>query len=314
MTPGPAASPLAALDVDTLPDGPVTAMLLAFRGWNDAADAASHAVELLRDAGDGREFARLREDAFYDRQQLRPVVHVDDGRIDSVEWPGLTFWQTDSPIGRLVLGIGHEPHFRWQELCDTIGALAETVSAGAVVTFGALLADVPHTRRSPLRATCADRAVMAQLAALGIDGAEYSGPTGIAGVLQGHFDSHDVRSVGLWATVPHYVSFAPNPLASAALLDAAAATLVSPGTDATAFGVDVAELAGDCDMYVERVNEAMADDDDVQAYVRMLEERLDAPSPTTAPASTPLVDGDLPTGDDIADELEAFLRSQEGEA
>jgi predicted ATP-grasp superfamily ATP-dependent carboligase len=313
VTPGPAASPLAALDVDSVPDGPVAAMLLAFRGWNDAADAASHAVELLRDAGDGREFARLREDTFYDRQQLRPIVHVDDGRIASVDWPGMTFWHADSPIGGLVLGVGHEPHFRWRELCDTIGALGDAVSAQTIITFGALLADVPHTRRSPLRATCADRAVMAQLAALGIEGAEYSGPTGIAGVLQGHFDARAARAVGVWATVPHYVSFAPNPLAAAALLDAAAATLVAPGSDASSLGVDTVELARECGTYVERVNEAMADDDDVRAYVRMLEERLDAPSTTPAATTPPLVDGDLPTGDDIADELEAFLRSQEGE-
>ena len=238
--------------------------------------------------------ADIDPEGFYDFQATRPHVSLVDGVTRQLEWPDNAFHHASIPgAGRdAVILIGIEPNLRWRTFTDLIVGLAQDLGVELVVTLGSLLADVPHTRPSPVTATASDPDL---IEALDLEPSRYEGPTGVVGVLHDACNRAGLASVSLWAAVPHYVSLAPSPRAAHALCERLGELLE--------VDIDIAELAEAGQSYSEQVSEAVSSDADTAAYVEELEQRTDA------------LDGveDLPSGDTLAAELTRFLRERESE-
>ncbi|MGH9035831.1 MAG: PAC2 family protein [Acidimicrobiia bacterium] len=268
-------------------------MVAAFEGWNDAADAASGALAWLRGRWRAKRMASIEPEEFFDFQVSRPQVSLIDGVTRQITWPANDVFSAHiEEVGRdVVLLSGVEPNLRWKTFCDTVLDVARGTGCEMVVTLGALLADVPHTRPIRLTGTAADPELIERL---GLSHSRYEGPTGIVGVLHDACRGAGVPSVSLWAPVPHYVASPPNPKATRALIERLAELMGVP--------VGVGDLVEAAAAWEERVNELVASDPDVSAYVRQLEERDD----------DQIDERDLPTGETLAAELERFLRDQRG--
>jgi proteasome assembly chaperone (PAC2) family protein len=263
-------------------------LVAGFEGWNDAASAASEAAGWLTRQFGATKVASMDPEEHFDFQSARPTVELVDGVTRDLTWPANEFFAVPVDARDIVVLRGVEPNLRWPSFCrDVLGVASET-GCEMVVTLGALLADVPHTR--PVRVTGAttDPELMASLH---LQRSRYEGPTGIVGVLHDTARATGVASASLWAPVPHYVSTPPNPLATRALLDRLAQLL------GTSFELgDLDELS---QAWQTRVDEVVSQDDDVRSYVGQLEERYDTEAET-----------DIPSGEGLADEVEQFLRDR----
>ena len=283
---------------DRRPDGlRAPALVCAFKGWNDAADAASTAVTFVGSALSANRFARIDPEEFFDFQNTRPKIRLTEGRTREITWPEVEIYEARVPLAPrdLILLVGSEPSYRWRTFTGLIVDLAEAMGVQLVVTLGALLADVPHTRPVSITGLASDDALVDRL---GLNSATYEGPTGITGVLHGACAEAGVPSASLWATVPHYIAATPNPKASLAL--------VRKLEGLVGVSVDAAELEGSASEYERQVNLAVQSDPDVQAFVERLEQAADDDQPTFDP-------GDVPSGDTIAREFQRFLRQRGGE-
>jgi proteasome assembly chaperone (PAC2) family protein len=266
-------------------------MVAAFEGWNDAADAASGAIAWLRLRWRATRFARVDPEEFYDFQVARPQVSLVDGVTRRISWPANDCFAAHiEEVGRdVVLVSGIEPNLRWRTFCSTVIDVARETGCEMVVTLGALLADVPHTRPIRLTGTAADPDLIERL---GLQHSRYEGPTGIVGVLHDACRQAGIPSVSLWAPVPHYVASPPNPKATKALVQRLAELLDVP--------LGVGDLTEAGMAWEQRVNDLVSGDTDVAAYVRQLEERDD----------DQFDERNLPTGETLAAELEKFLRDE----
>jgi proteasome assembly chaperone (PAC2) family protein len=270
-------------------------LIAAFRGWNDAGDAASFAASHLARVWSAKKCASIDSEDFYDFQAVRPQVHLEDGLTRRITWPENDFWAAElSGLDRdAVVLVGTEPNLRWRAFSQLIVEAAEAYSVDLVLTFGALLADVPHSRPVHISGTAADEKLVERL---NLQRSRYEGPTGIVGVLHESFAKAGIDSASLWAAVPHYLAVNPNPKAALALVSKAAELIGAPA--------DVEELERASTVYEERVTEMVAEDDDVQAYVKLLEQRADERE------AEELNPEELPSGDALAAELEQFLRNR----
>jgi predicted ATP-grasp superfamily ATP-dependent carboligase len=268
-------------------------LVAAFRGWNDGAQGASLAGGYLAKVWQAERFATLDPEGFYDFQATRPHVSLVDGLTRRVEWPENAFYYAHpSSLGRdAVLLLGIEPNLRWRTFTGLVVDLARDLGVELVVTLGALLADVPHTRPSPVTGTATDPELIERL---GLSASRYEGPTGIVGILHDACRGVDLPSVSLWAAVPHYASLAPSPRAALALLSRLGHLL-----DAS---IETGELEEAADAYTQQVSEAVATDEETAAYVEELEQRAD---------QLGVDEEELPSGDSIAAELTRFLRERE---
>ncbi|MCZ7528098.1 MAG: PAC2 family protein [Acidimicrobiia bacterium] len=272
-------------------------LLAAFEGWNDAADAASDALEWLRRRLDTGPLAMIDPEEHVDYQSTRPRVELVDGVVKEIRWPAYELVAARAASRDLVLLTGAEPSYRWRSFCATVLTVVREAGCELVVTLGSLLADVPHTH--PVRITGA--ATEPDLAArTGLEGSRYEGPTGIVGVLHDACRQAGVPSVSLWSPVPHYVASPPNPPATRGLLS---------GLGRLAdLSLDLRELDVLAHAWRASVDEVVADDPQVAAYVRRLEEQADRPPDLTGELGAG--SGELPSGDALAAELERFLRDQ----
>jgi proteasome assembly chaperone (PAC2) family protein len=276
------------------PDGlRAPALICAFKGWNDAADSASSALSFVGTALNATRFATIDPEEFYDFQSVRPRVKLVDNHARAIEWPAVELYEARVPRAPrdLVLVVGTEPSMRWRTFTKVIIDLAEALGTQLVVTMGALLADVPHTRPVSVTGLASDQGLVARL---GLTRSSYEGPTGIVGVLHAACQDAGLPSASLWAAVPHYIAAAPNPKAALALVRKLEG-LVGVAVDAT----DLEDAAGD---YDRQVNAAVQSDPDVQAFVEQLEQAAGTEESDSA--------GPLPSGDTIARELQRFLRQR----
>lgn len=283
---------------DYRPDGlRAPALICAFKGWNDAADAASTALQFVGSALSARRFATIDPEDFYDFQATRPRVTLVDGDTREIVWPAVELFEARVPRAPrdLILLVGSEPSFHWRTFTTVIVELAEAIGTQLVVTLGALLADVPHTKPVSVTGLASDAGLVARL---GLTRSSYEGPTGIVGILHAACQQAGLPSASLWAAVPHYIAATPNPKAALALVRKLEG-LVGVAIDAS--GLESA--AGD---YERQVNLAVQSDPDVQAFV----ERLEAASSETE-ADEP--SEPLPSGETIARELQRFLRQRGGD-
>lgn len=279
-------------DVFELPELRDPVLIAAFEGWNDAADAASDAVEYLEGIWNATPLAELDSEDYYDYQVNRPTVRQVDGVTREILWPS-TRLSVCSPPGSsrdVVLLHGVEPNMRWRGFCDDLLEFVEALGVSTVVILGALLADTPHTRPVPVTGSAHSLEAAKKF---NLEQSRYEGPTGITGVLQDECVKAGVPSVSFWAAVPHYVSQPPNPKATVALLQRVEEVLD--------IEVPLGDLPNEAEEWEKTVTEMTEDDEEVTEYVRTLEERGDAELDISEAMNK--IDGDA-----LAAEFERYLR------
>ena len=262
-------------------------VIAAFEGWNDAGDAASTAARYLAERWEAELVAEIDPEEFMDFSVTRPQVHLDDDGHREIVWPTTEVLVAPIPgaDGHAVFVLGQEPQLRWRTYCSEIVGLAEELGAGTLITFGALLAEVPHTRPTSVVGTAYD---VDSVGGVELRPSSYEGPTGIVGVLHDAARAAGLRTGSLWATVPSYVPGAPSPKAALALIERATAML---GTWVTTTDLEIASAS-----YERQVSELVDADEETITYVAQLEERHD---------NEPR---ELPDAESIAEEVERFLR------
>src|ERR671928_178114 len=193
-------------------------LISAFRGWNDGGQGASLAAGYLAKTWSAERFAEIEPEGFFDFQATRPHVSLVEGRTRRIDWPDNAFYHASVPDADrdAVLLLGIEPNLRWRTFTGLVTELARDLGVELVITLGSLLADVPHTRASPVTGGATDSELIEQL---GLQRSRYEGPTGIVGVLHDACNKAGIQSASLWAAVPHYVSLTPSPRAAAALCE-----------------------------------------------------------------------------------------------
>jgi proteasome assembly chaperone (PAC2) family protein len=270
-------------------------LVAAFRGWNDAGDAATFAVTHMGRVWSASRVASIDPEEFYDFQVSRPQVKLVEGSTRQITWPQNEFWAAhmNGAEHDVIFLVGTEPNTRWRTFTNLVLDVARRHRVKTAIMLGALLADVPHSRPVQVTGTAADPEKVAEL---GLQRSRYEGPTGIVGVLHDGFAKAGIDSASLWAAVPHYLAVTPNPKAALALVNKASGLI-----GATA---DVSNLERATVAYEQQVAEIVAQDEDVQAYVRLLEERTDEEPSEIDPSK-------LPSADALAAEVERFLKEKD---
>lgn len=282
------------LQWDFRPDGlRAPAMICAFKGWNDAADAASAALTFVGSQLGAQRFATLDPEEFYDFQQTRPNIQLTDSKARELIWPEVEIYEVRVPRAPrdLILVAGQEPALRWRTFTASVVDLAEALGAQLVVTLGALLADTAHTRPVPITGFASDATLIERLS---LQESSYEGPTGIVGVLHASCAAAGLPSASLWAAVPHYVAAMPNPKGALAL--------VRKLEQLVGVTIDAAELEDASVEYERQVSRAVEMDPDIKQFVERLEQS-DAQSEELDPTR-------LPSGDALARDFQRFLRQR----
>lgn len=285
------------LTIEAMPDLRQPIMLCSFAGWNDAGETATGAVAHLARVLDARRFAQIEPEEYYVFTEVRPTITLIDGEQRRLDWPANEFLYAYGAGNRpdLVLLQGIEPQLAWHDYTDAVLRVARLVRARIVILLGALLADVPYTRPVRFTGMATHPRLLPRWEQLGARRSRYEGPTGIVGVLSDRLRRAGMPLASLWANVPHYINASPNPRTLAALvrqLD----TLLD-------LGLDLSDLEARGEQFDRQVDEAIAQNPEVRAYIRQLEQAGDGDE-EPEPAS------DLPTPEAILAELEEFLREQ----
>ena len=270
-------------------------MVCAFKGWNDAGEAASAAVSYIRQSFESDDVASIDPEEFYDFTAVRPTVRLTEGLTRDIDWPAASISAAEVPgaDGDLVMLQATEPSLRWRRYTENLIATARELGVRMVITLGALLADVPHSRPVAVTGLASDQSLVERL---GFQRTTYEGPTGIVGVLHHSCARAGLPSASLWASVPHYVAAAPNPKVALALVRA------FEGIAGVA--VDAGDLESAAEDYDRQVSAAVASDPEVKAFVERLESAMDE-----VQADTP-DEEDLPSADTIARDFQRFLRQR----
>lgn len=274
-------------------------MVIAFTGWNDAGDAASTAVTTLIETSGATPLAEIDPEIFTDFATVRPHIRLDDEQRRTIVWPTVGAWSASMPGGDVIFVLGPEPALRWQLFSAHVTALALKFGCRMVISLGALLADVPHTRPVHVIGTASDDDLIDRF---DLDRSRYEGPTGIVGVLQDALTTAGLPCASLWAAVPGYASQVPSPKAAVALIERATQMI---GTPAPTGG-----LAAEIDEYDARIEALISDDDDLVIHIEHLESLVDDMDDDDDD-SGPI---DLSESADLLGEVEQFLREHDGDA
>jgi PAC2 family len=274
-------------------------LVVVLEGWVDAGLGADGAVSALL-AGDPTELvATFDGEALLDQRARRPVAHISNGVNEGLTWPVIQLRAgADRAGAEMCYLVGPEPDFRWASFVSAVLTLVSELDVRMVVGLGAFPAPAPHTR--PVRLAATAPAGSADLVArVGVVQGELDVPSGVWGALEIALGDAGVPTVGLWARVPHYVAGMAFPAASAALLDG-----LSMVAD---LALDSSSLHTAADTSLRQVDELIAKSTEHTAMVRQLERSVDAAE------GNPLDVGQMPTGDELADELERYLRGERGD-
>ncbi|MEK6278533.1 MAG: PAC2 family protein [Actinomycetota bacterium] len=267
-------------------------LVCAFRGWNDAAGAASTALGTVAGSLDAELVASVDPEEFFDFQASRPMISLTEGQTRHIEWPANNLVAAQAPSAErdLLLLDGTEPNLRWRTFSDAIADAAERCGVEMVITLGALLAEVSHTLPVPITGLASDEQLVEELE---LTRSNYEGPTGIVGVLHDSCRHRGMSSASLWAAVPHYVAAVPNPKAALALLRRLEAL--------TGIAVDASELEEETSSYEEQVTRAVEANPEIEELVQRIEEQQ----------SEQFAEGeDLPSADTLARDFQRFLRQR----
>lgn len=273
-------------------------IVAAFTGWNDAADAASTALRTMIETSGATALAEIDPEPFTDFATTRPHVALDEQRNRSIIWPTVGVWGASLPGTDVVLVMGPEPALRWRTFCDQITGIAQRFDAPMGFTLGALLADVPHTRRTQIIGTGTDTDLIERF---DLERSRYEGPTGIVAVLHDAWSRCGLPTASLWAAVPGYAAQLPSPRAAVALLDRLCTMMGTPAPT-TAITNQIAD-------YDAQVDALISDDDDLVTYVRRLESMVDEMSGDDTGSTTSPIDDTDP--ESLAAEVEQFLRDHD---
>jgi proteasome assembly chaperone (PAC2) family protein len=267
-------------------------MVCAFRGWNDAAAAASTALGAVATALDAELVASVDPEDYFDFQSTRPTISMDEGQTRRIEWPENNLYAVQIPSADrdLVLLDGTEPNLRWRTFSETIATVADTLGVEMVITLGALIAEVSHTLPVPITGLASSAELVEELE---LERSNYEGPTGIVGVVHDLCRQNGIDSASLWAAVPHYVAAVPNPKAALALLRRLEGL--------TGIAVEASELEEETVDYEEQIGRAVAANPEIEELVTRIEAE-----------QSDLIDedGELPSADTLAQEFQRFLRQR----
>jgi proteasome assembly chaperone (PAC2) family protein len=238
-------------------------MVAAFEGWNDGGSASSNAVRRLLKAFEAERFARLDPEEFYVFSENRPTVKLVEGHTRRVDWQTNDFYHARLPgtSQDVILFLGVEPNLRWRTYCANLVSVAQHQNVKTMVTLGAYLADVLYTLPVQVTGFASDPAIEEKFS---LRRSNYEGPTGIVGALTDYCRQHDLNTLSLWAAVPYYISI-PNPKAVHSLLNKLRAIY--------GLELDLSSLEKDADNFDNEINDVVAKDPNVAAYVRELKKR-----------------------------------------
>ncbi|MCU1399639.1 MAG: hypothetical protein JWN62_2748 [Acidimicrobiales bacterium] len=292
-------------------------VVAAFTGWNDAGDSASGGVRHLIEDWGAAAMAEIDPEEFTDFATIRPHVRLSTGLTRNIVWPTVGLWSASTPGADVILVLGPEPAMRWRCFSEQVIGVAKHYNASLVLTLGALLADVPHSRPVQLIGTASDQTMIDRY---DLQRSRYEGPTGIVGILHDACTKADLPSAALWAAVPAYASQVPSPKATLALVERLGSII---GTT-----MPTLRLQAQVEDYESRVSSVVADDDDLSGYVRRLESMSDAGIEDFSLDDDDEIDDEDDEDDDVVggelevelpehvdgpafiDEVERFLRDQ----
>lgn len=272
-------------------------LIVAFEGWNDAAESASGAVKFICEQIKADVVASVDPEDYYDFQFSRPTVSYDADGSRVLDWPGTDMCIpspeaiTENPgISKLSVLVGTEPARRWKSFATEIMEMVEDRDIEAVLFLGAMLADVPHTRPITVMSTSQNDIARQEL---DLERSQYEGPVGILSVLGIELEKAGIPAVALWASVPHYVHNTPSPKATLSLLIEVERLL----------GVqfDHGKLGEEAFAWERGIDEIAEADDEMASYINQLEKTRDE------------VESPAATGESLAKEFEKFLRAENKE-
>jgi proteasome assembly chaperone (PAC2) family protein len=270
-------------------------LICSLEGWIDAGGAANTAINTMLDAIDTEILATFDTEYFIDQRARRPMARIIDGVTTELTWPEIQLrYGKDRDGADLIFLVGPEPDFHWSDFVDIVTDAAGRFDIRIVVGLGAFPAPAPHTRPTRVIGTASAQSAHL-LASIGTVGGEIEVPAGITSALELGFAEVNIDMVTLWARVPHYVASLPYPEAAAALIDGLAGT--------TGLSLDSTELRRSADEARQQVEEMMGGSPDHNQMIEQLEQAVDSE------ILTPL-GGEIPSGDELAAELEKFLRGE----
>jgi len=280
------------------------ALIVAFDGWTDAGAGGTGAAEHLLERYPGQRIGRFDPDALFDYRDRRPELEIDRGRLRHVRWPELTVRHLAPSSGPdLILLTGPEPDLGWRALAEDLTTLADMLGVRRYVGLGSVPGPIPHTRPVQLVCTSNDEALLERL---GAPHEQMVVPASAQVALEAELGAHGLTTLGMWIRIPHYVA-GPYPEASRALLERLSAHL---GT-----AVDLNGLDEDIEENRKRLDVAAGSSDEVREHVAQLERLYDAqaigeggPLGIDGAGGTPISDAEVPSGDELAAEIERFLR------
>lgn len=270
-------------------------LVCTFRGWNDAAAAASTALAAVAESLDAELIAEIDPEDYFDFQATRPTITLTEGQTRHIEWPQNNLFAVRVPTADrdLVLLDGTEPNLRWRTFSETVATAADALGVEMVITMGALIAEVSHTLPVPITGLASDEELVEKLE---LQRANYEGPTGIVGVVHDCCQQMGMSSASLWAAVPHYVSAVPNPKAALALLRRLEGL--------TGIAVEASDLEEETANYEEQISRAVAANPEIEKLVERIEaEQVELQGDEGA---------ELPSADTIAREFQRFLQQRGG--
>jgi proteasome assembly chaperone (PAC2) family protein len=289
-------------------------VIAAFTGWNDAADAASVAVQNLVQGWGASALADIDPEYFTDFATTRPHVRLSDGRSRKIVWPTIGLWHARSAGTDVILLLGPEPSLRWRLFTEQVMSVLDKYDAKLFLTLGALLADVPHSRDVQIIGTATDDDLVDRF---DLQRSRYEGPTGIVGVLHDACAKESRPSASLWAAVPAYAGQINSPKAAVALIQRACDIIGTPAP--------VSHMMDSVASYEAQLDSMIEDDDDLRAYVSRLESLADAGLSIDEDDDDFDIDDeddsqlqfdfaldDDQTAETLMEEVEQFLRDQEG--
>jgi proteasome assembly chaperone (PAC2) family protein len=272
-------------------------LVCAFRGWNDAAGAASAALGAIADSFAAEPLAEIDPEEYFDFQATRPTIVLSEGQSRQIDWPSnqLIAVRVPGADRDLVLFDGTEPNLRWRTFSETVATAADTLGVEMVISMGALVAEVSHTLPVPITGIASSEKLVEEL---DLQRSNYEGPTGVVGVVHDCCRQLGMTSASLWAAVPHYVAAVPNPKAALALLRRLEGL--------TGIAVDATELEEETASYEEQIGRAVEANPEIAELVERIEaDQVEQLGP----------EGDeLPSADTIAREFQQFLQQRRGES
>lgn len=287
-------------------------VIVAFGGWNDAADAATAAIRFFIERWDPQKVAEIDAEDFFMFTETRPTIKMVEGQR-TISWPTNQFLAYVLPehTHDIIFLIGVEPQLKWKTFSSAFLDVCKRFRVSEVIFLGALLAEVPHSLAVPISGTSSTHEMSERLHEMAIRNSRYEGPTGIIGVLHDTCRQAQIPSVSLWAAAPHYLAATPNVKVTAALLAHINAFL--------SLGLDLNEIQADAVRFEEQVTALVTRDPEASAYVHRLEEQYAGRASTdeddendAKPAGTDwaIGTGPLPSADMLIRDVEELLRKQ----